>query len=75
MLKARRSCTNFMQILREHTCHPRLLHAEKLSIINGESKILDEKKFKQYLSINPVLQRILEGKLQYKHGNYTEETT
>jgi hypothetical protein len=40
----------------------RVLYPEKLSIIiGGESKIFYDK-FKQYLSTNPVLQRILEGK-------------
>jgi hypothetical protein len=42
----------------------------KLSInIDGENKIFQEKKFKQYLSTNPALQRILEGKLQHKEDN------
>jgi hypothetical protein len=38
----------------------------KLSIIiDRENKIFHDKtKFKQYLSINPVIQRIVEGKLQ-----------
>jgi hypothetical protein len=30
-------------------------------------------KFKQYLSTEPALQRITEGKLKYKEGNYTQE--
>jgi hypothetical protein len=49
----------------------------KLSInIDGETKIFQEKnKFKQYLSTNPALQRILEGKLQYKVGTYTKAKT
>ena len=39
-----------------------------------ETKILHDKtKFKEYLSTNPVLQRILEGKLQPKQGYYTQE--
>jgi hypothetical protein len=30
-------------------------------------------KFKQYLSTNPAPQRIIEGKVQHKVGNYTQE--
>jgi hypothetical protein len=30
-------------------------------------------KFKQYLSTNLALQRIIAGKLQHKKGNYTQE--
>ena len=30
-------------------------------------------KFNQYLSNNPALQRIIEGKVQHKEGNYTQE--
>jgi hypothetical protein len=54
-----------MQTLREHKCQSRLLYPAKLSInIDGETKIFQDKiKIKQYLSINPALQRILEGKL------------
>jgi hypothetical protein len=33
----------------------------------------DELKFKQYLSINLLLQKQLEGKLQPKEANYTQE--
>jgi hypothetical protein len=45
----------------------------KLSItIDGETKIFHGKiKVKQYLSINPALQRIIDGKHQHKKGNYT----
>jgi hypothetical protein len=59
-----------MQNLREHKCQARLLNPAKLSInIDGEAKIFQEKnKFKQYLSTNPALQRILEGKLQHKES-------
>ena len=33
----------------------------------------DKSKFTQYLSTNPVLQRIMGGKYQHKAGNYTLE--
>jgi hypothetical protein len=74
-MKARRAWSEVMQTLREHKCQPRLLYPTKLSInIDGKTKILQDKtKFKQYLSTNPKLQRILKGKLQHKEGTYTKE--
>jgi hypothetical protein len=74
-MKARRSWADVIQTLREHKFQPRLLHPAKLSItIDGEIKIFHDKtKFTQYLSTNPVLQRIIDGKHQYKEGNYTLE--
>jgi hypothetical protein len=64
-----------MQTLRDHRCQPRLLYPAKLSItIDGETnKFHYKSKFKLYLSTNPALQRILEGKLQNKEDNYTQE--
>jgi hypothetical protein len=43
----------------------------KLSItIDGENNVFhDTIKFTRYLSTNPVLQRIITGKKQYKDGN------
>jgi hypothetical protein len=69
-IKARRSWEDVI-----HKCQPRLLYPEKLSItINGETKIFHDKtKCTQYLSTNPALQRIIDGKLQHKEGNYTLE--
>jgi hypothetical protein len=66
-----------MQTLREHKCQPRLLYPAKFSInIDGETKIFQDKtKFKQYLSTNPALQRILEGKLQHKEDTFIKERT
>jgi hypothetical protein len=74
-MKARRAWLEVIQTLREHKCRPRLLYPKKLSInIYEESKIFQDKtKFKQYLSTNPALQRMLEGKLQHKKGTYTKE--
>jgi hypothetical protein len=74
-MKARRSSADVIQTLREHKCQDRLLYPAKLSItINGETKLFHDKtKFTQHLSINPVLQRIINGKHQYKEGNYTLE--
>jgi hypothetical protein len=71
-VKARSSWAD-IQSLREHKCQPRLLYPAKLSItIEGENKIFHDKtKFIQYLSTNPVLQRIIKGKPQHKERNYT----
>jgi hypothetical protein len=64
-----------IQTLREHKCQPRVLYPAKLSItIDKETKIFhDKNKFTLYLSINPALQRIIDGKHQHKEGNYTLE--
>jgi len=72
-MKTRRSWGDVMQTLSEHKCQPRLLYPSKLSIIiDGETKILYNKtKFTQYLSTNPDFQRIIDGKLHHKEGNYT----
>jgi hypothetical protein len=44
------------------------------SLINKETKVFHDKiKFTQYLSMNPALQWIIKGKLQYKEGNYALE--
>jgi hypothetical protein len=74
-MKARRSRADVMQTLREHKCQPRLLYPAKISIIiEGETKMFHDKtKFTQYLSINPALKRIIDGKHQHKEGNYTLE--
>jgi hypothetical protein len=69
-MKARRSWTDGIQTVREYKCQPRLLCPAKLSItVDGETKISYGKiKFTQYLSKNPALQRIIDGKLQHKEG-------
>jgi hypothetical protein len=74
-MKARRSWTDVIQTLREYKCQPRLQYPAKLSIaIDGETKIFhDKNKFTQYLSTNPALQSIIDGKLQHQEGNYTLE--
>jgi hypothetical protein len=74
-MKARRSWTDVMQTLKEHNCQPRLLYPAKFSItMYGETKVFHDKtKFKQYLSMNPALQRIMKGKHQHKDGNYILE--
>jgi hypothetical protein len=74
-MKARRSWADLIQTLRENKCQSRLLNPAKLSItIDGENKIFhDQTKFTQYLSMNTVLQRMIDGKHQHKEGNYTVE--
>jgi len=74
-MKSRRSWTDVIQTLREHKCQPRLLYPAKLPLnIDGETKIFqDKKKFTQYLSTNPALQRIRNGKAQRKEASYTLE--
>ena len=76
-LKARRAWTEILQTLREHRCQARLLYPAKLSItIDGENKIFHDKaKFEQYLSTNPALQKVLEGKIHPKEANYTQNNT
>ena len=75
MMKARRSWEDLIQTLRDHKGQPRLLYPVKLSIIiDGETNIFHEKtKFTQYLSTNPALQWIIDGKCQNKEINYTLE--
>jgi hypothetical protein len=53
-----------MKTLRDNRGQNKLVYTAKLSItVDGETKIFhDITKFKQYLSSNPALQRILEGK-------------
>jgi hypothetical protein len=76
-MKARRSQEDVIQTLREHKCHPRLLYPAKLSTtIDGETKIFhDKSKLTLYLSTNPTLQRIIDGKFQHMEENYTLEKT
>jgi hypothetical protein len=74
-MKARRSRADPTKTLREHKCQPRLLYPAKLSIIiDRETKIFHDKtKFAQYRCKNTALQRIVDGKLQHKEGNYILE--
>ena len=74
-MKARRSCTDVIQTLREHKCQPRLLYPAKLSItIDGETKVFHDKtKYTHYHFTNPALQRIMTEKNQYKDGYHALE--
>ena len=63
IMKTRKFWADTIQTLREYKCQARLQYPAKLSItINGETKFHDKTKFKQYLSTNPALQRIINGK-------------
>jgi hypothetical protein len=74
-IETRRSWADAIHTLIEHKCQPRLPYPAKLSItIDRKNKIFQDKtKFTQYLSTNPALQRIIDGKHQHKEGNYTLE--
>ena len=73
-MKARRSLVDVIQTLREHKCQPRLLYPAKFSItIDGETIYSMTKTNLHNLSTNSALQRIIDGKLKYKEGNYTLE--
>jgi hypothetical protein len=73
-MKARRSWTDVIQILREHICQPRLYPAKLSITIDGETKIFHDKtKFTHYSPMNPALQRIIKGEQQHKDENYTLE--
>jgi hypothetical protein len=74
-MKARRSWTDVIQILREHKCQPKLLYPAKLSItVDGETKVVHDKtKFTHYLSMNLAFQRIRTVKNQYKDRNHVLE--
>ena len=63
-MKAKRSWTDIIQILREPKYQPKLIYPAKLSItIDGETKIFQDKtKFTQHLNTNPALQNIIDGK-------------
>jgi hypothetical protein len=72
-MKVRRSWTDVIQTIREHKRQSRLLYTTKLSItIDIETNTLhDQTKYIQYLSTNPAIQRIVDGKHQHKEGDYT----
>jgi hypothetical protein len=61
--------------LRKQKCQPRLLYPANSITIDGQTNIFYNKtKFKQYLSTNPGLRRIIEGKRQLKEENYTQKS-
>ena len=64
-IKARRSWADVIQTPRDQKYQARLLYPAKLAIsIDGQTKVLQDKtKFKQYLSTNPTIQRIIGGKV------------
>jgi hypothetical protein len=76
-LKSRRAWTDVLQSLRNHRCEARLLYSEKLlNAIDGKRKpFCSKSKFKEYLSTNPDLQKVLRDKLQYKEVTHIQENT
>ena len=74
-MKAKGAWADVMQTLREQKCQHKLLYPANLSItIDRYTKVFhDKNKFTQYLSTNPALQRIMNGKYQQREGNYTRE--
>ena len=66
-----------MQTLGDHGWQHKLLYSAKLEVtIDGENKIFQDKaRFKQYLSTNLALQKVLEGKLQTKEVSYIHKNT
>ena len=56
-----------------HLCKDRYLYPANLSItIDGGNKIFcDKTRFAQYISTNPALQKVLEGKQQPKEAHFT----
>jgi hypothetical protein len=76
-LKAKKAWTDVLQALRDDRCQLRLQYPSKLSInkMKGKKKLHKKVKLIQYLSTNPALQKVLEGKIQSKEANYTQENT
>jgi hypothetical protein len=74
-MKTRRSLADVIQTLGALKCQTKLLYTAKLSItVDGRTKVFHDKtKFAQYIFTNPGLQKIIDGKLQHKEGNYTLE--
>ena len=73
-LKARMAQMGVIQILRDHRCQPILLYLTKLSIMVSREKEkhpIIKPNFKQQLSTNTTLQRVLVGKLQPEEANHT----
>jgi hypothetical protein len=68
-LKARKAWSEMLQAPNENNLSPRILYPTKISFkINGAIKIFhDKKKLKQYMTIKPPLQKILQEIL------YTED--
>jgi hypothetical protein len=62
-LKARRAWSEVFWVLNENNFNPRLLYPAKLSFKrDGEIKVFhDKQKLKQYMTIKPPLQKILQG--------------
>jgi hypothetical protein len=62
--KARRAWHEIFRALNENNFNPRILYPAKLSLkIDGSTKVFhDNQKLKQYVTKEPPLQKILQGK-------------
>jgi hypothetical protein len=62
-LKARRAWSEVFRALNENNFNPRILYPAKVSFkIDGAIKVFhDNQKLKQYMTIEPQLQKILQG--------------
>jgi hypothetical protein len=62
-LRARRAWSEVFRALNENNFNPRILYPAKLSFkIDGAIKVFhDKQKLKQYMTIKPPLQKILQG--------------
>jgi hypothetical protein len=72
-LKASRAGSELFQALNENNFNPRILCPTKLSIkIDGAIKVFhDKQKLKQYMTIKPPLQKILQGILHSESESKT----
>jgi hypothetical protein len=70
-LKASRAWNEVFQALNENNFNPRILYPAKLSFkIYGAIKVFhDKQKLKQYMTIKPALQKILQGILHPESEN------
>jgi hypothetical protein len=68
-LKAKRAWIEVFRTLNENNFNPRILYPEKLSFkIDGAIKVFhDKQKLKQYMTIKPPLQNILQGILHIEN--------
>lgn len=69
--------TEILKVRKSWMAVLKTLRPVNLSITtDGETKIFHVKtQFREYISSNPVLYRILKGKLQHKEYNYIQENT
>lgn len=72
ILRARKSWTGILQTERDHKCQPRLLYLLKISIPIAE---INKTILKQYLTIYPEPQKVLQGKPIPEDVKHTQKNT